>query len=1576
MGTLLHLKKPFFCLIIAISFALNVSAQSPFINHSYPKVHNPDIGELIEFIDMDNDGDLDFLNRSHYGTGVLRVFRSNGLFIDSLDYISLSLPLGFSYENPIITDWNNDSLPDIISCNNNFTSLKLTENIGDFNFNPTLEMATPIVQGNVGVADINNDGFIDVFEKNNLNGINLYINESGSLNPTIYNIPTDHENQEILFIDIENDGLNEMFVKDNGTIYIYTQTGSLDYVLEETLINSFGSESSESMYARDLNNDGNKELIIRDGWFIRVYKWTSQYNYSLVYLGNAEYSVNTGFGDASLDRISDFYDVDQNGYLDIVAGNSVFFNNSSIMNTSFNEVEINYSPQLYETNYKCIDWDNNGKTDILYTYTNQNSYVTETLYRSEYSSSQSLGLKKRTWESWGSGWGGHAIDHDNDGDIDLISASLGKAVIWDNINDTLIPRVGGFGYSYFGVGIPEIIDLNQDGLLDAITTATSTSARCIINDGINFSGAQMIFPTSGGSISLIEDIDNDGIAELFFVKQGGSVPPAIHMYRLEPGSPIPVLAAVKQFSCYCDGLTLRLGDYNLDGLKDIIGLTYGSPGYDKEFIFRNNGDDSFSLVQETNFENKLLIGVFDGNGDGYPEIFYHDGNKKLYRRINNNGTYGLVELIYTGQEGDFYEESWPTTRAYSYDFNNDFLDDLIIQNNTNQFVFKNEVNNLSLIHSGPSAGSSFMRILDLDNDGDKDIASLGSWYENTDIGSYEISGTVFFDSDSNGLYNPIIDHMFPSFPIELNNASYTSYTDANGYFSMPLGSQSGSFNFAIADAFNETFIPTSAPYPSVVNVSEGSPTDSISIGVKNVNSVIDGTIDATLLGSRCNEPGILYLQTQNLSPVNSDVQVQLKIAENVTVIESNVPYVQNNDTLTWYFEDMTPFYLQQFYVTLMNPGTNFIGDTMRYYSKATFSSLLGNSITVDTLNQILTCAYDPNDKNITLTEHIYIGDSIYSFKDEIEYVIRFQNTGNDFAEKVVIRDALSNLFDWSTIKPISASHPHSFSIDSNGLIEVTFDNISLPDSSSDYLGSMGFVKFKIDYDANAPTFEPVMNTGMIYFDLNPPIYTNVHKFFRVNCSDFININNEDLIACFNDSLEIYNNDFGLPFVYLWSTDNYSDTTSDEVLLPFSISGINNFSVEISNTSCTADSTLEIELLDLPEIIVNATDTVLCESDWYIINIEHPISSWLTPDPVDWYFDGEFEFNGTNYSSYWNESQNIHLVKEDTNGCESSISFEVTVENAVYDDQDIFICQGEDYVSPDGSTFYSVQNNFWHTNSFVSSLGCDSIFTTNIYVNPSYNSGEGIYICEGENYTFPDGTTINNIQSNTSYESSFSSINGCDSLINTNLIVQSANPVEIILACDSFTWIDGVTYTSSTTEPIHEITTAFGCNQLISLHLNIIQTPDLNVAQSGNVLTVAANDYSYQWLDCNNNYNPISNEINQQYETSENGSYAVLVYNPYCSDTSACIEVGSLGVHTELFTEPHVYPNPSSDGSFFITYEGLILDVKLFDLIGREIEILYDESFKKIITKNISPGNYTIQLKTSGGTFIEEVIISN
>lgn len=63
---------------------------------------------------------------------------------------------------------------------------------------------------------------------------------------------------------------------------------------------------------------------------------------------------------------------------------------------------------------------------------------------------------------------------------------------------------------------------------------------------------------------------------------------------------------------------------------------------------------------------------------------------------------------------------------------------------------------------------------------------------------------------------------------------------------------------------------------------------------------------------------------------------------------------------------------------------------------------------------MITGSYDPNDKS-----NSPLGiDSIHLVTPgtPIDYTIRFQNTGNDTAFKVVIIDTLSNDFDLSTLE--------------------------------------------------------------------------------------------------------------------------------------------------------------------------------------------------------------------------------------------------------------------------------------------------------------------------------------------------------------------------------------------------------------------------------------------------------------------------------------------------------------------------------------------------------------------------------
>src|SRR5690606_31424874 len=104
--------------------------------------------------------------------------------------------------------------------------------------------------------------------------------------------------------------------------------------------------------------------------------------------------------------------------------------------------------------------------------------------------------------------------------------------------------------------------------------------------------------------------------------------------------------------------------------------------------------------------------------------------------------------------------------------------------------------------------------------------------------------------------------------------------------------------------------------------------------------------------------------------------------------------------------------------------------------------------------------------------------------------IRFQNTGNDTALTVMVRDQLDDNLDWSSLKPLASSHPTQVWIEQDGEAVFKFNNIMLPDSNVDFLGSQGFVKFSINQNPNLAPNTPIFNTGHIYFDYNPAVITN------------------------------------------------------------------------------------------------------------------------------------------------------------------------------------------------------------------------------------------------------------------------------------------------------------------------------------------------------------------------------------------------------------------------------------------------------------------------------------------------------
>lgn len=136
------------------------------------------------------------------------------------------------------------------------------------------------------------------------------------------------------------------------------------------------------------------------------------------------------------------------------------------------------------------------------------------------------------------------------------------------------------------------------------------------------------------------------------------------------------------------------------------------------------------------------------------------------------------------------------------------------------------------------------------------------------------------------------------------------------------------------------------------------------------------------------------------------------------------------------------------------------------------------------------------------------------------------------------------------------------------------------------------------------------------------------------------------------------------------------------------------------------------------------------------------------------------------------------------------------------------------------------------------------------------------------------------------------------------------------ACKSYIAPDGQEYTQSGVYSA-VIPNEEGCDSLIMINLTI-ENVNTGISVSGITLSATASGMQYQWLNC------ATNEITglpttQSFTPSNNGEYAVIVYDGNCSDTSECITISSVSIMEDHISNFTVSPNPVSS---FALVEGI------------------------------------------------------
>lgn len=211
-------------------------------------------------------------------------------------------------------------------------------------------------------------------------------------------------------------------------------------------------------------------------------------------------------------------------------------------------------------------------------------------------------------------------------------------------------------------------------------------------------------------------------------------------------------------------------------------------------------------------------------------------------------------------------------------------------------------------------------------------------------------------------------------------------------------------------------------------------------------------------------------------------------------------------------------------------------------------------------------AYDPNDKQGfprgVLAEHFIPKGT------EIEYLIRFQNTGTDTAFTVRILDTLSQFLDLATIRPGGSSHPYDFKILGSGVAQFLFANIMLPDSNVNEPASNGYVKFSIRPKTNLPDNTVVTNRAAIFFDFNEPVITN--QTLHTLGEKYLSVST--VVLQNGLALEIYPNPTSERAIFFLK----SPTPAEGTLQLFNLQG------QLVRTQPFATNTFELNATELPQ----------------------------------------------------------------------------------------------------------------------------------------------------------------------------------------------------------------------------------------------------------------------------------------------------------------------------------------------------------------------------------------------------------
>jgi hypothetical protein len=392
-------------------------------------------------------------------------------------------------------------------------------------------------------------------------------------------------------------------------------------------------------------------------------------------------------------------------------------------------------------------------------------------------------------------------------------------------------------------------------------------------------------------------------------------------------------------------------------------------------------------------------------------------------------------------------------------------------------------------------------------------------------------------------------------------------------------------------------------------------------------------------------------------------------------------------------------------------------------------------------------------------------------------------------------------------------------------------------------------------------------------------------------------------------------------------------------------GVHTFTYSVTNAaSCTNTDDVVVTVNALP--VVNAgVDQTVCEGDAVLLSGTVAGGTWNGPVVIA---DGVAFTPPAGVHTFTYSVTNVA-------GCTSTDDVVVTVNTLPTADAgaDQTICEGEavtlsgnptagTWTGPvtiaDGVAFTPPVGIHTFTYSVTNVAGCTDTDDVIVTVNaaPVADAGADLAVCDGEEVTF-NGT------------------GGTSPTWTGPVAVTNGTPVVLPVGVHVF----NLTITGSN-----------GCTDTDAIQVTVNALPTAVATDNLDATISASAGATYQWIDCATNL-PIAGATAQTYTVTANGSYAVIVNNGTCEDTSDCVVIDYIGINEVSQDMISVYPNPTRD---FVTVNMTAANasIEVVDAQGKILQTSIVENGGTLSLASYETGMYIFRITTENGTSIHRI----